>query len=795
MTAPAGGGVHTASGLKGLDDLSPPDRPSGPVEPVAGQRPSGGLLAAVPGPAVDSPDSKNAPDDARPAAPSALELRLRALMAAARYHGMELDREDLRVPEGEMPSPAVLVDWVRAGGLWARAVRMRWSNLIGLKAGGPIVLLLNDGTAALMVRPDPARGVVWLRDPLATGDDQAVAVDELRLSQVWGGEAILVRRERGVTFDDEPFTFAWLARMVWVEKLVLRDVVIGSIVLSILAIAPPMLVMVVIDRVVTYQSMSTLTLIALFLVAAALYETYLGFIRRKLIQVVATRLDTKLALHIFRRLLGLPIDYFERTQTGAVLYQLGQISKVRDFLTGRLLTTLLDFVTLIVMVPVLFWINVPLTWMVIGSAGCIALIIVIFLPAVRSAFGRWVEAEVAKNNILVETVHGIRTVKSLALEPQQREIWDERVAAASGRKQALGDISNWPQTLVVPFENFMNRGVLLVGAYLVLEGGMMTSVGSLLAFMMLSGRVAQPLVSMARLVEDLEETRSAVALAAGVLNNRPETNNPGAGLRPRFAGAITFTGVDFTYPGSRNAALNEISFDVPAGTMLGLVGRSGSGKSTITRLLQGINREYEGAIKIDGTDLREINLAHLRRSFGVVLQDNFLFRGTIRENLLAGRPGLTITDAVRAARLAGAEEFIERLPQGYETQIEEGSPNLSGGQRQRLAIARALISDPRLLILDEATSALDPESEALVNANIQRIAHGRSMLIVSHRLSSLVDCHQILVLDQGRVVDIGPHKDLLERCSVYRLLWLQQHRHLENAGKPATPKPVLAQGD
>jgi ABC-type bacteriocin/lantibiotic exporter with double-glycine peptidase domain len=432
---------------------------------------------------------------------------------------------------------------------------------------------------------------------------------------------------------------------------------------------------------------------------------------------------------------------------------------------------------------------------VVAAAGLVALVIVAFLPSVRAAFGKWVDAEVARNNVMVETVHGIRTVKSLALEPQQREMWDERVAAASSRKQALGDISNWPQTLVTPLENFMTRGVLLVGAYFVVSGDAPASTGSLLAFMMLSARVSQPLVSLARLVEDLEETRASVALAASVLNNQPETNNPGAGLRPRFEGAISFKGVDFTYPGSRNPALSEVAFEVPAGTMLGLVGRSGSGKSTITRLLQGINREYEGSIKIDGTDLREINLAHLRRSFGVVLQDNFLFRGTIRENLLAGRPGLTITDAVRAARLAGAEEFIERLPQGYETWIEEGSPNLSGGQRQRLAIARALIHDPRLLILDEATSALDPESEALVNANIQRIAHGRTMLIVSHRLSSLVDCHNILVLDQGRVVDIGPHKDLLERCSVYRQLWLQQHRHMESAGRPAAPKPVLAQGD
>ncbi len=759
------------------------------IPPPGGPQPAP-TLAAVPDAPPPGADAVPPPEP-----PSPDDLRIRALIATARHHGVELDREDLRVTPGEAASPALLVEWVRASGLWVKAVRMRWRHIVATKSAGPIVLLLNDGSAALMVRADAARNIVWLRNPLATSDDQAVAVDELRLSQVWGGEAILIRPERGVAFDDEPFSMGWLARMVWVEKRVLRDVLIGSIVLSLLAIAPPLMIMMVIDKVITYQSMSTLVLIVLFLVVVTLYDTYLGYIRRHLIQIIATRLDTKLSLLTFRRLLGLPIDYFERNQTGSIIYRLGQISKVRDFLTGRLLTTMLDFVTLAVMVPVLFWINVTLTWMVIGAAGVVALVIIAFLPRVRAAYGKWVEAEVARNNVLVETVQGIRTVKSLALEPQQREIWDLRVATASGAKQTLGNVSNWPQTLATPFETFMSRGVMLVGAYFALEGFMNASSGSLFAFMMLSARVAQPLVSTAKLVEDLEETRSAVALAASVLNNRPEAVNQGAGLRPRFEGAISFSHVDFTYPGSRNSALNDISFEVPAGTMLGLVGRSGSGKSTITRLLQGINREYEGSIKIDGTDLREINLAHLRRSFGVVLQDNFLFRGTIRENLLAGRPGLTLTDAVRAARLAGAEEFIERLPQGYETWIEEGSPNLSGGQRQRLAIARALIHDPRLLILDEATSALDPESEALVNANIQRIAHGRSMMIVSHRLSSLVDCHQILVLDQGRVMDIGTHKELLERCSVYRQLWLQQHRHLEPTGKPAGPKPVLAQGD
>ncbi len=237
-------------------------------------------------------------------------------------------------------------------------------------------------------------------------------------------------------------------------------------------------------------------------------------------------------------------------------------------------------------------------------------------------------------------------------------------------------------------------------------------------------------------------------------------------------------------------ALEQVSFEIPAGTTLGIVGKSGSGKSTITRLLQGINRDYQGQLKIDGSDLREINLRYLRQSFGVVLQDNFLFRGSIRDNIIAGRPGLTLADAVMAARLAGAEEFIERLPNGFETYIEEGSPNLSGGQKQRLAIARALIQDPRLLILDEATSALDPESEAIVTANLQRIAHGRTMVIVSHRLSTLTTCDNILVLERGRVADIGPHQVLLERCLIYRQLWAQQNRHMNRNVAHAAVAPA-----
>ena len=494
------------------------------------------------------------------------------------------------------------------------------------------------------------------------------------------------------------------------------------------------------------------------------------------------RIDARLSLHVFQRLLALPIDFFERNPTGETTRKISQIFNIRAFLTGKLVSTFLDLFTLVVLLPFLFWISATLAWMVLAASVSVALVVLAFLPAIRRVFARLIVAENQKGAVLVETVHGMRTVKSLAIEKLRNEEWDPRVAEAGQARLDAGRISNVAQTVVAPIEAFINRGVLLAGCYIFLTSPAGTTgitAGALIAFMMLGGRVVGPLIGLAKLMTDIEEARLSVSQVADVLNHPTETAAMRSGLRPKFEGAIAFQDLTFTYPGAQIAALDRISFELPAGTMLGLVGRSGSGKSTIARLLQGINREYSGYLKIDGSDLREINLAHLRRSFGVVMQDNFLFRGTVRDNIITGRPGLTLADAVRAARLAGAEEFIERLPRGYETWIEEGSANLSGGQRQRLAIARALVSDPRLLILDEATSALDPESEALINANLLRIAKGRTMIIVSHRLSSLVDCDQILVLDRGKVADIGPHEEVLERCAVYRQLWQQQHRHME----------------
>ena len=742
------------------------------------------------------------PDTISPGLDDAVEIRKLAVLAAARHHGAELDRRQYRALAGEdVPSPASLVAWVRDGGLNARALHLRWKQLFRLVSGAPglpppVVLLFKDGSAGTMVAADSNRNVVWISDPRTPGAENAVAVDELRLSQVWTGEVLLIRRARSAALENQPFSFRWLLRLVLIERPMLRDIAIASITLSALTIIPPLLVMTVVDRVVVHHSINTLVLLSVILGIATVYEMLLGYSRRELIQVVSTRVDVKLNLHVFSRLLDLPLDYFERNTAGETTYRIHQIWKIRDFLTGKLMATFLDMFTLVFLLPFLFWMDATLAWMVLVCSGLIALVILLFLPALRHVFALQSAAESNKGSVMVETVHGMRTVKSLALEPQRRAEWDERVATASELRLRGGRLANWPQTIVSPIEAFIQRGIILIGAYLALQDSTGVAVGGLVAFMLLSSRVAQPLVGLARLVEDIEDVRNSIGQVSVVLNNPSESGASSGGLRPKFEGAVSFDQVHFTYPGSKNPALDGVDFSIPAGTMLGVVGRSGSGKSTVTRLLQGLNREYSGFLKIDGVELREINLPHLRRSFGVVLQDNFLFRGTIRDNITAGRPGLTLEDVIRACRLAGAEEFIERLPAGYDTWIEEGSANLSGGQRQRLAIARAVINNPKLMILDEATSALDPESEALVNANLTRLSQGRTMVIVSHRLSSLVDCHQIMVMDRGQVVDVAPHRTLLERCSIYRTLWNQQNRHLDSGNNRAgTLVPVSAQGD
>jgi ATP-binding cassette subfamily B protein len=714
-------------------------------------------------------------------APSSSSIR--ALAAIASRLGVDASVEQLRrrfaLEPGE-PDTAKLIALARELGLEAQSLHMKFEELPRLGRALPAILRAKDGGALILedARSDPTKGTVAvIRDPSAA-EDALLAIDELHLTEVWEGEAILIKRVHSAALEQQPFGMQWLAGQVLRERKLFGDIAAAALVSTVFALAPPFIFMIVLDRVLTHRSFSTLNVLVGAIVIMLLFETTLVFLRRKLTQVATTRIDGRLNLYIVEKLLKLPMDYFERTPTGRTLSDLGQVWRIRNFLTGQLFGAFLDAVPLIGLIPAMLILEWRLSLLAFALAGIIFVIVMLFLKPIGRLYADVVRAEQAKGSHLVETIYGIRTIKSLALEGRRRRDWDRRVADATAAQHALGLMANYPQTLTLPFERLIYSGCLAAGAYIVLVNPGTINPGVLVAFAMLSMRLAQPLVRIAQLQQDLAEVRGAIDQVASVMNIAPEETRTN-GLRLPIRGEVSFKDVRFRYVQGAPYALEEVSFTVPAGTMLGIMGRSGSGKTTVTRLLQRLNTSYEGMIKIDGMDLREIDLMHLRTHIGVVPQENFLFSGSIRENIAMAKPDASFAAVVRAAQLSGAEEFIERLPRGYDTPLEEGASNLSGGQRQRLALARALLIDPPVLILDEATSALDAESEAIVNANLKRMAKGRTVLSISHRLSMLVECDAILVLERGKVYDLGTHEELLQRCDIYKHMWYQQNRHLD----------------
>jgi len=640
--------------------------------------------------------------------------------------------------------------------------------IIHLKNGNSVLLtaIAGKGQAATATVLDPAVGE---STPLITELDRIATA----------AEGVLLIRRDGESRDAaaQPFGLGWLVGQVVTERRQFRDIAIAAAMMSVLALAPAIFWQLVVDRVLAHRSLATLNVLVGGMALIIMVDMLFGYARRSLILFATARIDARLSTYVFNKLLDLPIDFFERTPTGVLTRDVNEIWRIRTFLTGQLFGTVLDGMVLLVILPAMFWFSPVLACIVLALGALMVLIVAGFLPFIRKRTTRAFLAEGQQNAFLVETVQGVRTVKSLALEPRRRHGWDRHVASAVRLRRHAGALANLAQTMIAPLEKLMTSGVIALAAYGAITAGDPVYLGTLMAFGILAQRVAQPLVQLAHLIQQFDEANRAVRTVAAVVNQAPEDGRDVGGSSAPLKGAIEFEAVRFRYAGATTPALDRLSFNVPAGTIFGIMGRSGSGKTTITRLLQGLHRHYEGMIRVDGTDIRAIDLDHLRRSTGVVLQDSFLFSGTVRDNIAASCPTASFEQVAAAARMAGAEEFIERLPRGYDTVIEEGSANLSGGQRQRIAIARALLVDPKLLILDEATSALDPESEAIVNANLQRIAQGRTVVVISHRLASLIAADAILVLDQGSAVDVGRHTELLQRCKLYARLWNQQNRH------------------
>ena len=703
---------------------------------------------------------------------------VQCLVNVAMHHGISTSAERLihdYALTAEEPDDRLLLRMARELGLKAKAERMSWPDLQRLDGVFPVLARLKNGNTVIVVglKRTPEKIDVAVVDPLMAQAGIAL-VPSNAFCDAWTGTLVFLKRTWSMNDPQQPFGLRWFIPELLREKKVFRDIAIAALTLHILALALPMFTQLVIDKVLVHQTYTTLYVLTAGVVAAILFEAGFSALRQFLLLFATNKVDIRLTVKTFSHLLALPIDYFEMTSTGVVSRHMQQVEKIRQFLTGRLFLTALDSTALLIFIPLLLMYSVKLTVVVLLFAAMVAVVVGLMIGPFRRRLTHLYNAEAQRQAMMVETIGGMRTIKSLALEPLQRKRWSERAAEAIDRHYGVGKISIFANTLVSVIERLQGVVVLAFGVHLVFDQEI--SVGALIAFNMLSGRVVHPLVQIVGLVQEYQETALSVRMLGEVMNRPPERRPGATGVRLPFKGRIQFDGISFRYPGASVPALTDISLDIQAGSLVGIVGRSGSGKSTLTRIVQGLYPVQEGLVRLDGVDTREIDLAHLRRSIGVVLQDSFMFRGTIRENIAATKPDARLEEIIHVAKLAGADEFIERLPQGFDTPLEEGATNLSGGQKQRLSIARALLPQPRFLILDEATSALDPDSEAIFMENLGRIRQGRTVLIVSHRLSTLVPCDAIVVLDQGRIRDVGRHADLLNRCDIYRHLWNRQNR-------------------
>ena len=703
---------------------------------------------------------------------------IRCLFVMALHRGVQLRPEAIAGISEEDPTGSML-RVLAASGLEGKLLQgRRWRHLAGLGGAWPAMALQKGGNWVLVTdSTDGADGPgLMVIDP-QTEAQGAVPVSRARFVEDWSGTLILCRRATAAPPEPETFGMSWFLPDILRERRYLRDVAVAAVMATIIGFATPLTFQVLIDKALGHQSYKTLGAVILVAAILILFDGLFAYTRQYLMLYVTNKVDARLATRTFRHMLHLPLHFFEGQSAGALTRNLQQTETIRGFLTGRLFQAGLDAITLPLTLGLLAFYSGKLTVVVLVFSLAIAGVIGVIVPVFRHHLQRLYQAEGSRQSHLVETIHGMRTVKSLALEPARLKEWDAAVATGVARRAAVGRLAAFANVMTTGLEKSMQICVLGLGALDVFDGHL--SIGALIAFNMVAGRVTGPLIQIVALVNESQEARLAVEMLGTVMTHPTERDPAQSGMKPELTGRMQFEDVTYRYPGAAAPALDGVSFTVEPGQVIGVVGRSGSGKTTVTRLIQGIQTAQGGAIRLDGIDLRQIDLPHLRRQIGVVLQENFLFKGTIRENIAAARPDAPLAEIVEAARMAGAAEFIERLPASYDTLVQENGANFSGGQRQRIAIARALVVQPRLLIFDEATSALDPESEAIVQEHLAEIALGRTMVIVSHRLTSLVCADAILVLDRGRVVDCAPHAILLERCEVYQRLWHQQTRHFQ----------------
>ena len=627
---------------------------------------------------------------------------------------------------------------------------INWEELFQLENVFPLIARLEDGSYCIIAGIDRS-GELEFAAVLHPGrtPSKVLTYTRSQFTKMWQGEVIFLKRNFRITDEDQPFGLAWFIPEILKHKKLFRDIAVATMVINVVMLGGPIFTQLVIDKVLVHENASTLLVLTVGVLLASLFEVAFTYIRQYLLLSATNKIEVRLSRRVFSHLLSLPIDYFERQTAGLIARHVQQIQSIQRFLTGSMFFTLLELVSFFIFLPLLFTYSVKLTLIVLLIAGMMAAMVLLLIKPFTTRLEKLSGAESIRQGMLIESIHGMRTIKSLALEPKQRKLWDQRTANSIYLHFDVMSISLTATTVTGILNKLMTIAIVVFGALEIFDRNM--TIGTLIAFQMLSGRVVGPLVQVVGLINEYQQTAISVKMLADVMNH-PKERKSTTGLRSPILGRITFDQVTFRYPGSSVAALDAVDLDIQSGQVVGVVGRSGSGKTTFAKLLQGLYPVQAGIIRLDGTDIREIDLAYMRQNIGVVLQDNFMFKGTIRENIAMTKSNASFEEIVEAAKAAGADEFIERLPNGFETPLEEGATNLSGGQRQRLAIARALLPKPRILILDEAASALDPESEAIFMRNLSEIAKGKTVVIISHRLSTLVGADKIVFFEHGHRV-------------------------------------------
>lgn len=578
------------------------------------------------------------------------------------------------------------------------------------------------------------------------------------------GRVLVFASRASIAGEFARFDFSWFIPAVVKYRKTLLEVLGVSAVLQLFGLVTPLMFQVVMDKVLTNRAESTLIVVCIALVVCGLFEVLLTGLRNFVFAHTTNRIDVELGSRLFRHLVALPLTYFASRRVGDTVARVRELENIRNFLTGQGLTAVIDIVFSVVFFAVMCFYSVWLTLMVALSLPIYALISVSLMPMLRQRLNEKFARGADNQSFLVESVGGMETIKSMVVEPQFIHRWDTQLAGYVSAGFRASMVGNLGQQLIQWVGKLVTVGTLFFGARLVIGGRL--SVGELIAFNMMAQRVASPVLRLAQLWQDFQQVAISMNRLGDVLNVRTELPTQRQSL-PDVRGDIVFDHVGFRYRPDGPEILKEVSLHIRPGQIVGIVGRSGSGKSTLAKLIQRLYIPERGGLRIDGIDLNIADPVWLRRHIGVVQQENRLFNRSIRENIALTDPAAPMSRVIEAATLAGAHGFITAMPEGYDTRVEENGGNLSGGQRQRLAIARALLTQPRILIFDEATSALDVETEQIIQQNMAAICAGRTVIIIAHRLSAVRHAHQIIALDEGRVVEAGTHDDLVKRDGYY----------------------------